>query len=198
MSRLRHPYISPDMKTSPVSLFLWTTALLTVPALAQDEMKPAMAPQGSLKQNYKEYIKKWDKNGDGRLDEDEKAAAHAEMRKEGPAGEGELRKRVIKRFDKDGDGRLNDAERAEAEKAREMLERNGGVDRFRERVLKRFDHDGDGHLNETEQAEADKFRAEQLKKFDANGDGKLNEAEREKALQAFMDNRPAAKKKKKE
>ena len=186
------------MKTSPVSLLIWTAALLAVPALAQNEMKPTMTKDGSLKQNYKEFIKKWDLNGDGRLDEDEKAAAHAEMRKEGVAGvtaDAERRKQILKRFDKDGDGQLNDAERAEAEKAREMLARNGGPDRFRERALKRFDHDGDGRLNEAEQAEADQFRAAQVKKFDKDGDGKLNDAEREEALKAFMNDVPAAKKK---
>jgi Ca2+-binding EF-hand superfamily protein len=180
------------MKTSSVSLFLLTAGLLAVPAAAQKEMKAAPAMEGSLKQNYKEYIKKWDLNGDGRLDEDEKAAAHAEMRKEGAGPDGERWKQILKRFDKDGDGKLNAAERAEAEKAREMLQRNGGMEKYRALVLKRFDHDGDGRLNPAEQAEADKFRAEMAKKFDKNGDGKLDDEEREEALKAFMAETPAA------
>src|SRR4051812_3611252 len=139
------------MKTSSVSLLLLTAALVPVPALAQNEMKPTEPAKTSLKDNYKEYIQKYDKNGDGRLDDEEKAAAHAAMRKEGVAGgDMERRKEILRRFDKDGDGRLNAAERAEAEKAREMVERNGGEGKFRALLLKRFDKDGDGMLNATE------------------------------------------------
>lgn len=180
------------MKTSSVSLLLLTAALTAVPALAQNEMKTATPPAGGMKKHYQELIQKYDKNGDGRLDEDEKAAAHAMMRKAGKGGEGDRRKEILKRFDKDGDGYLNDAERAEAEKAREMVERNGGERKFRALILKRFDQDGDGQLNDTERAAAQKFRAEQLKKFDKDGDGQLNDAEREEALKAFMAEGPAA------
>lgn len=199
LSRQRHPYISPDMKTSSVSLTLLTAALLAVPAPAQDEMtdpgaKPAAA--GRMKKNHEELIRLYDKNGDGRLDEDEKAAAHKAMRMEGGGGEKDRRKKILKVFDKDGDGRLNDAERAEAEKARAMLEKNGGPGKFRDQALKRFDKDGDGQLNETERAAAEKFRAEQIKKFDADGDGQLNDAEKETALKAFMEGGPAGKRKK--
>lgn len=186
------------MKTSSVSTLLLTAALLAVPAFAQNEMDPTEtkpAGGGKMKKNHQEIIQKYDKNGDGRLDEDEKAAAHAMSRKEG-AGEGEGRKQMLKRFDKDGDGQLNEAERAEAKKAREMLEKNGGGGKFREQVLKKFDKDGDGQLNDTERAEAEKFRAEQLKKFDADGDGQLNDTEKEASLKAFMDGKPAGKRKK--
>lgn len=126
------------MKTSSVSLVLLTLTLLAVPARAQNEMKAADTPAGAggrRKANYQELIKRHDKNGDGRLDEEEKAAAHAAMRKAGGEGN-DRRQQLLKRFDKDGDGRLNDAERAAAEK-------------FRAEQLKKFDQDGDGRLNDT-------------------------------------------------
>lgn len=186
------------MKTSPVSLALLTAALLAVPAPAQNNMPAACTPEESgerMRKNHQELVKRYDKNGDGRLDEAEKAAAHAAMRTTGD-GENGRRKMLLKRYDKNGDGRLDDAERAEAEKARAMVERNGGGGKFREQMLKRFDRDGDGRLNEQEQAEAEKFRAEQVKKFDQDGDGQLNEAEREAALKAFMADQSADKRKK--
>jgi Ca2+-binding EF-hand superfamily protein len=186
------------MKTSSVSLLLVTAALLVVPALAQDEMTdPGAKPAGGarMKKNHQELIKLYDRNGDGRLDDEEKAAAHKAMRKEG-GGENDRRKQMLKRFDRDGDGRLNDAERAEAEKARELIEKNGGAGKLREQAIKRFDQDGDGRLNETERAAAEKFRTEHVKKFDADGDGQLNEAERETARQALMAGQPAGQRKK--
>ncbi len=136
MSRQRHPYISPDMKTSSVSPLLLTALLLAVPASAQKEK--AMTKDGdAMKKSYKEYIAPYDKNGDGRLDDDEKAAAHAAMREENNV-ESERKKEILKRFDKDADGKLNAAERAEAEKARQAME-EAGPGKMRERQLKRYD-----------------------------------------------------------
>lgn len=186
------------MKTSSVSTLLLTAALLAVPALAQNDPNPKEAAPGAggpMKQKHRDLVRQYDKNGDGRLDEEEKAAAHAAMRREG-RGEDERRKQKLKQFDKDGDGRLNEAERAEAQKAGEMAGKNGGGDKFREQMRKRFDQDGDGKLNETEQAAADQFRAEQVKQFDADGDGRLNDAEREAAAKAFRGDKPAGKRKK--
>ena len=103
---------------------------------------------------------------------------------------------LIKRHDKNGDGRLDDAERVEAEKARELLEKNRDAGKFREQLRKRFDQDGDGRLDDGERAAAEKFRAEQIKKFDQDGDGQLNDAEREVARKAFTADPPAGKQKK--
>ena len=59
-------------------------------------------------------LEKFDKDGDGKLNDEELAAA-----KKAQSGKRERAKQadVIKEFDKDGDGRLNDAEKAEARKA---------------------------------------------------------------------------------
>lgn len=72
-----------------------------------------------------EIIKRFDKDGDGKLSDTERAAARKAHEERGgragqPGGaEGKLREEVLKRFDKDGDGKLNEEERTAAKKARE-------------------------------------------------------------------------------
>ena len=87
-----------------------------------------------------EIIKKFDKDGDGKLSDEEKAEARKTMmskRKMPPF--------VIKKFDKDGDGELNDEEKAAARA--EMAAR-------KKEVMAKFDKDGDGKLNEEERKAA--------------------------------------------
>lgn len=73
-----------------------------------------------------ELVKKYDKDGDGRLNDVEKLAARADfekLRHRHAAAKGSrvsasrakaTAQEFMKRFDKDGDGKLNDAERAAA------------------------------------------------------------------------------------
>lgn len=100
-------------------------SLLAALALAAQETTPAAG--GDKQRAARERIRQYDKDGDGRLSDEEKAAAKNHMREQGV--QPERRKQLLKRFDKDGDGRLNDAERAEAEKARgEMQKKRRGKD----------------------------------------------------------------------
>jgi Ca2+-binding EF-hand superfamily protein len=116
-----------------------------------------------------EALKRFDKDGDGKLSEAEKAEAQKALEaRRGAQGNPEGRKRpdlsnlpenVLKRFDKDGDGKLSDAEKAEAQKAIEARKggqpgagRAGGAKM--EELIKKFDKDGDGKLNEEERAAA--------------------------------------------
>jgi Ca2+-binding EF-hand superfamily protein len=166
------------MKTASLTLCLLSATLITGSALAQAEMAPpqektAPAEGGAMKHpKRQELLKKYDKNGDGRLDDDELAAARTEMRKAGGDGtmKGERQKKMLKEFDKDGDGKLNDAERAQAEKAIEQFRQNG--EKRRAEMIKRFDKDGDGELNEAERAEAEKAREEMMKAYDAKREKK--------------------------
>jgi len=72
-----------------------------------------------------EILKRFDKNGDGKLDEQERAAAKKAREERGGklgqagGGDGKLRDEILKRFDKDGDGKLNEQERAAAKQAHE-------------------------------------------------------------------------------
>ncbi|WP_425617100.1 hypothetical protein NA78x_000770 [Anatilimnocola sp. NA78] len=79
-----------------------------------------------------EMLKRFDKDGDGQLNEEEKAAAIAAMKERGgrpggPGGPGAKRgpggpgggnfAELMKKFDKDGDGKLSDEEKAAAREA---------------------------------------------------------------------------------
>lgn len=82
-------------------------------------------------------MKMCDTNGDGKLDDSERAAMKEKMKSH--------RAEIIKKFDKNGDGVLDKTERPavrEAMKAR------------RAERLKKFDKDGDGKLSEQERTAA--------------------------------------------
>jgi hypothetical protein len=84
-----------------------------------------------------EVIAKFDKDGDGKLNEEERKAAkaaHEEIMKA-------RKEEMLKKFDKDGDGELNDEEKAAMK------------EEMKKKMLERFDKDGDGELNEQERAE---------------------------------------------
>ena len=61
---------------------------------AEGEAKPAPPPSRA------EIIKKYDKNGDGKLDEEERAALQKERQQE-----------TLKKYDKNGDGKIDETER---------------------------------------------------------------------------------------
>ena len=77
-----------------------------------------------------EVIAKFDKDGDGKLNDDEKAEAKAARKKE-----------MLEKFDADKDGKLNDDEKAAMR------------EEVKKKMLEKFDKDGDGELNEDEKAE---------------------------------------------
>lgn len=61
----------------------------------------------------KKVLEKFDKDGDGKLNEEERAAAKAAFQEKHP----DARDKFIAHFDKDGDGKLNEEERAAAKAA---------------------------------------------------------------------------------
>jgi hypothetical protein len=84
----------------------------------------ASAQEGARKHGKKEaLLKKFDKDGDGKLSRQERAAAREFRRdhrgEKGGARPEDLRKRILRRFDSDGDQRLNKGER---EALRKFLE----------------------------------------------------------------------------
>ena len=88
-----------------------------------------------------QMLKKFDKDGDGKLSEDEKG----ELRKVMASRGRKLPPHLMEKFDKDGDGKLNEDERAEARKAMEAR---------RQEMIEKFDKDGDGKLNPEERRAA--------------------------------------------
>ena len=132
-------------------------------------------------------LRMFDKNRDGKLDADEKAAADkwqadSAKRREEYARRAErwrkLNDELRKKHDADGDGKL-DAD-----------ERKGYYEEYRERAkIVQWDKDGDGKLSDTERKEMEtkqaewKKRAEEnrrkwtLQRWDKDEDGKLSEEE---------------------
>lgn len=95
--------------------------------------QPAVAAPGEGNRNRAEVrekvLQKFDKNGNGQLDPDEREAAKEAMQKrreqgggKGQAGQGardpERRQKLLEKFDTDGDGKLSESERAAAKEAR--------------------------------------------------------------------------------
>jgi Ca2+-binding EF-hand superfamily protein len=75
-----------------------------------------------LKESKDDLKKKFDKNGDGTIDETEKQAAELELRQKWQ----QRRQEILRRFDKDGDGVLNEEEKAAAKEARGAPRCEGG------------------------------------------------------------------------
>lgn len=85
---------------------------LSVPSLAT--AAPEGKPDAAARKEA--MLKKFDKDGDGKLNDEEKAAMKAEWQKRrGEGGKGPdaaRRAEMMKKFDKDGDGKLSEEERA--------------------------------------------------------------------------------------
>lgn len=138
---------------------------LALPAAAQNGDEPKRKPAGGLggllgkaaDRLKDEAMKRFDKNGDGRLDDGERAEALEAMKKKGGEIQGQLRQFMLRRFDADGNGTLDEAERKTAfDEMMKQLEENGPM--VKNTVLgflhKRFDADGDGTLDKQELAVA--------------------------------------------
>lgn len=135
------------------------------PGAGRPQGRPGPGGQGQGRPNLQQLLKEFDKDGDGKLSEQERAAARefVQKRQAGNFGQRRIPEQVLKRFDKDGDGKLNEQEQAAARKAREeFMKRNGnasgrpntqGRPDFKE-ILAKFDADGDGKLNDEEKAAA--------------------------------------------
>ncbi|MGC4072819.1 MAG: EF-hand domain-containing protein [Nibricoccus sp.] len=141
------------MKPSSLVPALFAATLFLIPALpakdaSTDEMTDTPEKQAMSKEQQADILKRFDKNGDGKLDEDEKAAAKEYNRETTAGRQGKARekihKKALEKFDKNGDGKLDESERAEAIKAIENDPR----------LVRRFDKDGDGKLNDAEKAAA--------------------------------------------
>jgi Ca2+-binding EF-hand superfamily protein len=166
----------PTITMKKISGILLFVSFILCLSAAPDGKKKS-AGEGKGFSSREEMMKKFDKDGDGKLNEEERAAVREEMK--GRKDE------LLKKFDADGDGKLSDAER---EKIRKQLPGKGR--KLPPPILAKFDKDGDGELNDEERAVAKKAwearKEEALEKFDADGDGKLNPQERRAAMKAFQ------------
>lgn len=103
--------------------------------------------------NPEEMLKRFDKNGDGQLDDEERNAMRESLGgQRGAGGPGGFnREEMMKRFDKNGDGQLDEEERNAMRESFGGQRGAGGPGGFnREEMMKRFDKNGDGELDEEE------------------------------------------------
>ena len=110
-------------------LMLSLTAALGAGFVFADEAKEGRKPtrERGGPPNREAFLKKFDKDGDGKLSEEERAEARKSFSGGRPPRPPAA---LIKKFDKDGDGKLNEKERAALreeglKRRKEMLEKFG-------------------------------------------------------------------------
>lgn len=160
--------LQPKQKTMKTNTLIILAATIGLSGASYAEEGKKERPHRKLPP---ELIAKFDKDGDGKLDEAERKAAR-EGREEMMA---ERRKEMLAKFDKDGDGELNDDEKAAM---REEMKR---------KALEKFDKDGDGELSEEERAEMRKAMGDRPggpKGQRERGKGPRPEGNRERGPQA--------------
>ncbi len=126
-------------------MLVLATAFSGTVLLAQSDDTPASPPPAGRGQPPSHVIERFDLDGDGQLNQQERAAAHAareERRQNGdrPGPGGRRRGNLLERFDADGDGQLNEAERA-------ALRADAPN---HPRLMARVDTDKDGTLSDAE------------------------------------------------
>ena len=99
------------MKLIPMLAALGVVAGFSVDASAQDGKKRSERRD----EKRQALLKKFDKDGDGKLSKQERADARELRSKEGRKG---AHKRALRRFDKDGNRRLDRSERRDLRKFR--------------------------------------------------------------------------------
>ena len=109
-------------------------ALVLLASTAQADPEGRRGRRGMPPKLREKLLEKFDANGDGHLDETERAAAKSAMQ----AKRAERKQQILAEFDVDGDGQLNAEEKAAAKEA------------FKAKMKERFDENGDGELDEDE------------------------------------------------
>jgi Ca2+-binding EF-hand superfamily protein len=197
------------MKTSLLAAAIAVAAafLATPGSIAEEMMAPEKSPPaakaapGPAKpvSRSEEILQRFDKNHDGRLDDDEKADAHEVMLQEQMGKEEQQASaQALKEwealasdlFDRNFDGRIDPVERLEA---LAFVERDDPA-AVRETLLLRFDRNRDGKLDEAEQREANAYATEHrgelmrevlFKRYDVNANGHFEPEEKMAIRAAF-------------
>ncbi len=129
-----------------------TLCILTTAATLGVVSAPALAKPGTDKCHRNtprvKILERFDANGDGKLNEQERTAARESRRA-----------KILEHFDTNGDGLIDDSEKEAIKKTRK--ERRG---KRRQRILKQFDANGDGVLDNDEKKTARKARRHRNRK----------------------------------
>jgi len=127
-ARKKHPP-EPPIMCRRVSFAVFFLAGFGCLAMCQPAFAAPGEGDGKRAELRQRALQKFDKNGNGQLDPDEKQAAKETVQErreqgggKGPGGQGardpERRRKLLEKFDRDGDGKLNETERAAAKEAR--------------------------------------------------------------------------------
>lgn len=149
------------MKQSLIVLACVALGASAFQAHAQQVQATAQTNQTARAFNRAEMLKKYDKDGDGKLSDEERRAMFADRK----AAIEKQHRELEKKFDKNGDGKLDDQERAAMRADMQKRYPAAGA-QINEQMIKRFDKDGDGKLSEEErQAMRETLAAERQKFF---------------------------------
>lgn len=107
-----------------------TVLMMSAMLIAQDAPKgdrPPPPPEGFPRRMNMpaEVLKKYDKDGDGKLSQEEREAMRKDRQAEFEANRAKQRAEFEKRFDKDGDGKLNAEEEAAMREEMNAFRRQG-------------------------------------------------------------------------
>ncbi len=105
----------PPPQNQPIENIKMKTSLLLLLLAVIPASVCQAAPQISA-ENKQRILEKFDTDGDGKLNDSERAALKSAIKEKRAQSGNKLtpkqKQRVLKKFDKDGDGKLNDSERA--------------------------------------------------------------------------------------
>jgi Ca2+-binding EF-hand superfamily protein len=165
------------------SIALFVVCGLTANAFAVDEDTESRPrnPRDRLEQ----FRRQFDTNGDGRVDEKERAKAREAMERPRPANRPSPpdREELMKRFDKNENGRLDSNEREAIQRFFQSMRGNRN-NRSRQR--------GGAIDGEVKERPARADRSALLKEFDSDGDGRLDRDERAAAIRAYREKKTVA------
>lgn len=175
------------MKTK-LTMLMALAGLFTLNASAQDDSGRPGRPGGpggeggrGRYQPSAEDLKKYDKDADGKLSEEERTALRADREKA-----------MVEKYDADKNGKLDEAETKKMREENPRGRGGPGGGRFQPSAedIKKYDADKDGKLNEAETKTMREARQkEMLEKYDADKDGKLSDDERQKMMDDFRKQR---------
>ncbi len=190
------------MTKASIRLAILAVFVFSIPSFAEEEKGRKRGAAGGNSDRIKEALKKFDKDGDGQLSEEERAEAKKFYQSQGgraggqgKPGQGSNRAAIMKRFDKNGNGKIDEDEKQAMVAARKE-------------ILAKFDKNGNGKIDEEERAAVRQHFMQQqgakeqgakgngagrfqeiIKRFDKDGDGKLSEEERAAARKFMEENR---------
>jgi Ca2+-binding EF-hand superfamily protein len=145
-------------------LFTQTVLVIATAAISLG-VNPSAARAQADRPQYQELLKRFDRDGDGRLNEQERQLMRQEVQKRSSQDNANRpsREEVIKRYDKNGDGRL-DAQELAALRAQLAKTRDGAGNRppnqnrregtNNRSLIERFDTNKNGRLDPEEQQKA--------------------------------------------